>query len=80
MIPGLAPGVSRALLHILPIGSDVHPGEHDLGVVFRQGPRLVHELGDGPRPIIATRERGRAKGAVLVATILDLEQGTGSSV
>src|SRR5438132_10733714 len=67
---GLAPGVSRA---VLPVRPDMHPREHDLGVVLAERPGLGHELRDRSRAVRAARDGRRAERAMLVAAVLDLE-------
>src|SRR5258705_3878791 len=72
LTPGRRPGVRRA---ILPIGADMHPRQHDLRLMRGRGPRLVHEIRDGPRSVRPARQRRRAERAVLIAAVLDLEEG-----
>src|SRR5205807_5670640 len=74
-IPGLAPGVSSA---VPPIRPDMHARQYDLRVVLRQRPCLLHQLRNPPRPVGPPRDGRRAKGAVLVAAVLDLEEPAGS--
>jgi hypothetical protein len=42
MIPGLAPGVSRASMDLLPIGPDVNPREHNLDMILSKRLRFLY--------------------------------------
>src|ERR1051325_3466351 len=52
----------------------MHAGQHDLRMMHRQRACLIDQLGDRPRAVRAARQRRRAKRAVLVAAVLDLQK------
>src|SRR6266700_1244909 len=73
--PGAWPRGQHTRTGVLPIRPDVHARQHDLRVMLGERPSLLHELGDGARPVGPARQRRRAEGAVFVATVLALEEG-----
>src|ERR1041385_3440089 len=52
----------------------MHARQHDLRMMHRQRACLIDQLGDRPRAVRPARQRRRAKGAVLVAAVLDLQK------
>ena len=60
-------------VEILTVVTDVDPGDHQLRVVACEKPSFLHHLVHGPRDRRAARDPRRAKRALSVATVLNLE-------
>src|SRR5437899_4210343 len=72
--PGLPPRVGKPVLSIRP---DMHARQHDLRVIRREHPCFFNQLRNRPRPVVAASDSGRAKGAMLIAAVLDFQERPG---